>query len=389
MPVTGGRRSALCITDRLRGHATAGVRGTFYQNFFTTLGWDFDTLDVTEVGKIEVLAAAHNRDLIVLIKVASYDLVQAVRQKTHATLVFDFSDALWKPIHRRVGWHDLERILRCVDLVVCENDHLQPFARRHQIHSAGVITAPTAVPLERFDAARQPTMERADQSKSKFVIGWVGSRTTASALYKVRDSLVRLALRHPQLQVRLLGVTESAAAKILGEIPHSVVPEYDEGVMISEMMRFDVGLYPEPFDTEDYVARGPLKALLYMAAGLPVVCAPSGDCLRIIRDGESGMFASTTAEWERKLEALIQNDSLRRDMGRKALEAARLTQTTEVLYGALQQAIQDEANWKHSVRNLPPLTIRVRQKFRSLGFRADSLGARIVRMVKQRGRRLR
>jgi glycosyltransferase involved in cell wall biosynthesis len=373
--------SVLCVTDSQSGHATAGVRGAFYRRFFEGEGWNVKTVDVVKEGRQAVLGAARDCHWVVLIKTPSLSLARALRAETRAVLAFDFSDALWKPVHRRAGWHDLERILGVVDAVFCENDYLAPFARRCNPH---VFTAPTAVPLEAFDAVRASVKKHSAEAGSpRTRVGWVGSRTTVGALEKVRVPLGALAARHPGMELRVLGASESAVARALGEeprdprIPRSVLAEYDEGTMIREMLALDVGIYPAPFDTEDYAARGPLKVMLYMAAGLPIVCEPGGDCSRLLRDGESGMFASSPEEWERKLEALLVSTGLRARMGAAALEVARAAQHPDNLFGELRTALATVRRGEGT----PPAPFT--GSLRSGAFRLDALVARGVRAVRR------
>src|SRR5690606_25309602 len=137
------------------------------------------------------------------------------------------------------------------------------------------------------------------------VIGWVGSRATVGALAKIRAPLRALLARHPALEFRVVGARPADVAAILGRERVTVRAEYDQDGMIDEMLAFDIGVFPAPLDEEDYRARGALKALLYMAAGLPAVCLDAGDCAALVTDGVDGMLARTEAEWEAKLEALV------------------------------------------------------------------------------------
>lgn len=371
------RRSVLCVVDSQKGHATAGVRGAFYRRLFQDEGWDFEARDAARERPSGIVRAARGRDWVILIKVSSLALTRALRG-SGALLAFDFSDALWQRLHRRAGWHDLERILAEVDAVFCENDFLVPFARRR---NPQVFTGPTSVPLAAFDAARAAGGPR---DPGRLRLGWVGSRTTLPGLAKLRAPLANLAARHPQLEVRVLGASGRAVAAALPGVPVRVLEEYDEPGMIGEMLGFDVGLYPAPFDAEDYASRGPLKALLYMAAGLPVACDAGGDCSVLMRNGESGVLVAKAEEWEGKLEALLVDPGLRRRLGSAALERARESQRAERLFGAVRAALHSVRREARPARSLPA---RARDAVRSLGFRLDAFGARALRAVRKAARR--
>jgi glycosyltransferase involved in cell wall biosynthesis len=357
------------------------VRGSYYLDFFKAEGWTVRTLDAAVESSQKILEAARGCAWIVLIKVPTLRLVRALTKTPGAVVVFDLSDALWMPLHRRAGWHDLERILHAVDGVFCENEFLAPFARRF---NARVFMAPTSVPLAKFDRARE---SRAARIPDGIVAGWVGSRTTIPALEKIRGPLKNLLARHPALEIRVLGASRAAVDRALGSIPCTVFPEYDERGMIEAMLSLDIGMYPEPFDAEDYAARGPLKALLYMAAGLPVVCAPGGECSRLFEDGVNGMLAAGSDEWEAKLEALIASVSRREAMGRAALDTARATQRPGILYAGVREALSTVHPGQKpysSQGRLASAPRQIAQALRSAGFRILTAWSRGVRL----GRRL-
>ena len=85
------------------------------------------------------------------------------------------------------------------------------------------------------------------------------------------------------------------------------------------LQQFSVGLMPLP---QDEWSRGKcaLKALQYMACGVPCIATPHGAVLDIIRHGENGWFAETEMEWREAL-AAMRDPALRRRLG----EAARAT----------------------------------------------------------------
>ena len=75
-----------------------------------------------------------------------------------------------------------------------------------------------------------------------------------------------------------------------------------------------------------------LKALQYMALGIPTICSPVGVNSDIIQDGENGFLASTEEEWIAKLKLLIHSPEKRLLLGK----AGRLT--VEEKYSAIVQA---------------------------------------------------
>jgi len=58
-----------------------------------------------------------------------------------------------------------------------------------------------------------------------------------------------------------------------------------------------------------------LKALQYMALGVPTVCSPVGVNVDIIADGENGSLAGSDEEWVHKLTLLLRSAPLRQRLG--------------------------------------------------------------------------
>jgi glycosyltransferase involved in cell wall biosynthesis len=88
---------------------------------------------------------------------------------------------------------------------------------------------------------------------------------------------------------------------------------------VEALQGLSVGLMP--LDKTEW-ARGKcaLKALQYMACGVPCIATPFGAVCDMIEDGVNGVFADTEREWRDAIERL-RDPALRRRLG----EAARAT----------------------------------------------------------------
>ena len=384
VPLATAQR-VLYVTDSRRGRATARARGSLYREFFEDDGWGFGLVDVVVESEESIVSAAENYDVVVLLKIASYSLVRRLRIRTRARLVFDLTDSLWKLGYRADGWYDLERILRSVDAVFCENEFMRAYGARF---NGDVRILPTCAQVELFDTARASSPVITPRA-GRVVIGWVGSRGTSGGLKKIRTPLMRLSARYPGVEFRLLGVSQAIAAGIFAGSPFACQPDYDEADMVREIRSFDIGLFPVPLDIKDYRVRGPLKALLYMAGGIPAICQNDGDCARILEDGITGMLADSEEEWERKLEALILSSDLRHCIGQAGLARVRqghtLAQTYEAIRDSLLAVINVGGSWVgkaiESDRRRPPLFTRSMDAVRSAALRVGGIGFRIHRKL--------
>ena len=86
------------------------------------------------------------------------------------------------------------------------------------------------------------------------------------------------------------------------------------------LQRFDIGLYPLPMDNQWVLGKSGLKALQYMAVGLPVVATAIGANYRIIENGRSGFLVKTKEEWIAALLTLMNDPQLRKNIGIAARE---------------------------------------------------------------------
>src|SRR5262249_17617037 len=100
---------------------------------------------------------------------------------------------------------------------------------------------------------------------------------------------------------------------------------------VEDLRPIDIGVMPLP---DDQWSRGKcgLKALQYMALGIPTICSPVGVNTDIISEGRNGFLASTEDEWIKKLSELLQSAQLRQQVGM----AGRAT--VEANYSCLAQA---------------------------------------------------
>jgi glycosyltransferase involved in cell wall biosynthesis len=80
---------------------------------------------------------------------------------------------------------------------------------------------------------------------------------------------------------------------------------------LEDLNKIDIGVMPLPDDNWSKGKCG-LKALQFMALGIPTICSPVGVNTDIIQDNENGFLAGTEAEWVDKLSRLLRSAELRR-----------------------------------------------------------------------------
>lgn len=239
---------------------------------------------------------------------------KAVARSPDTSLILDIDDAVWLPNvsgnNATFGWvkgpRKLYRSLRYADLVIAGNSYLRAHAERF---NSCVRVIPTTIDTDHHQNMRS-------KADDKICIGWTGSHTTTPHFELAAPALKRVQEKYGH-RVRF---------KVIGDPDYRNENLGIRGIAwekereIEELSDIDIGIMPLP-DTEWAKGKCGLKALQYMALGIPPVVSPVGVNTEIVEDGKNGFLAWEEEAWVKSLEHLIENASLRKKLG----EAARNT----------------------------------------------------------------
>ena len=131
------------------------------------------------------------------------------------------------------------------------------------------------------------------------------------------------------------------ADPVRNPLPDAEVRPWALETEVGEIGRFSVGIMPQP---EGDWMRGKcaLKALLYMACGIPCIVSNTGAALEFVQDGVNGLIARNPEEWQVALERL-RDPELRARLGAagRATVIARysLAQAAPRLLGLLESLV--------------------------------------------------
>ena len=236
-------------------------------------------------------------------------------------LVFDFDDATFLgDVSAANRWAGRLRprgkaasLCRVAAHVTVGNETLADFARRH----ARLVTViPSTIDTTAYVPRPRPANPRP-------VVGWTGSTTTVRYLEALHPVLVELR-RVIDFEMLVVGVPVDLPGIEVRYVPWNADTEPDD------LRPVDVGVMPL---TDDEWSRGKsgMKALQYMALGIPPVVSPVGVNARIVADGKNGFHARDNEEWVRKLQLLLREPELRRRLGEQG------RRTVEQEYSAIVQ----------------------------------------------------
>ncbi len=248
-------------------------------------------------------------------------------------LVFDFDDAIYLgDTSSANAWsrclktkRKTEAICRVASHVTVGNEFLARFARDH---ARAVTVVPTTIDTELYDVRPRPKNPRP-------VVGWSGSATTLSYLRSLVPALQHLSQRQ-EFELRVIG----------GEIQVDGVPvhcrPWRPDTEVEDLRSLDVGVMPLS-DDEWSRSKCGLKALQYMALGIPPVVSPVGVNTNIVRDGINGFYARTEGEWVERIARLLRDESLRRRLGEEARWTVKQSYSHRVHAPRLGQVLRDVA----------------------------------------------
>jgi len=210
-------------------------------------------------------------------------------------------------------------LIRTADHVITSSPALNDFSLAINERCACTYIS-SSVDTDRFVPANPYSNERI------VTIGWTGTFSSKVYLDILRGVFQELSKR---VKYKL---------KVIGNFAYEL-PGVDLEVVrwtkereVEDLQTFDIGVYPLPID--DWVlGKSGLKAIQYMAFGLPTVATEVGTTPMLIRHGENGVLVKTEDEWLDALETLVRQPDLRRSLGEAARRDAVAKYSTQAISG--------------------------------------------------------
>ncbi|MBI4323000.1 MAG: glycosyltransferase family 4 protein [Candidatus Omnitrophica bacterium] len=254
-------------------------------------------------------------------------------------IVYDLDDAIhlpgpqerfqgrvwqWLKWHPKVPW-----MLRHCAHAVVGNRYLEAYAKQF---TAQVTVLPTPEDPARFRDGPPAA------SNGPLTIGWIGTHSTASYLLQLVEVFQALARRYA-IRVAVVGAGRPIhmPGVMVENVPWSLQEE-------SRLVQgFNIGVYPlggSEFDR----GKACYKAVLYMAAGVPLVASNFGANRDLIQDGVNGLLASSPEEWSARLAELIEQPDLRARLGQAGRRTVAQRYSVVVNAPALIHLLQSAAS---------------------------------------------
>jgi len=199
-------------------------------------------------------------------------------------------------------------LLKTADFVIASSPFLESEALKHNLAGrAAYVTSSVDVHHFRPRSVRPPN--------PKVVIGWTGTFSSQRFLDGMAPMLRKLRETH-DFEFRIVGNFDFEMPGV-----DLKVVRFDKATEIADLEPFDIGVYPLWDETFVYGKSG-LKAIVYMAMGIPVVASAVGATLLLYEHGEIGFMVRDDEEWLAALKTLIDDRPLRERMGETARRVA-------------------------------------------------------------------
>lgn len=267
-----------------------------------------------------------NKDLLPNLKVR---WVEKVIWLFNKNLVFDIDDAIY------IGprGEKLKAILPYYKAVIAGSDVLQAYTQT--TYGIKSYYIPMAINTNIY----QPAKVRAT---GKLRIGWSGSHhTNVYALPLLREPLTALS---KVLDFEFIVISNKNPDLDWATINTRFI-QWTEDTEIQGLQQFDIGLMPlkdEPFEQ----GKCALKAVQYMAIGIPALVSPVGVNSKIVRDGIDGFHCKSIDEFTANLLLLASDEAKRLTLGKNAKSRVDELYSVKVLANQYEAVFKEIAYGK-------------------------------------------
>ena len=231
--------------------------------------------------------------------------------KTGVPIIFDYDDAIWRS-NREGGNKTLSflknpdkisEIISVSSFVIAGNQYLADYASKY---CDNVSIIPTTIDTE---------YHKSTASHSEIVIGWTGTFSTFPYLKELFPVLRKIKASFPQVKFNVICDLDTVIPEL--GIRTTLWNKEDE---IIQLQSISIGVMPLP-DNDWSKGKCGFKGLQYMSLKIPTLMSPVGVNVDILRDGENGFLPDSPEQWYNRLTQLIQDKSLRIEMGEKGYQS--------------------------------------------------------------------
>lgn len=290
------------------------------------------TLTAFEANHFKDWESLSDYDAVILQKrLFSPKIIRSIR-KHSKVLIYDTDDAVWEPHGKkhhiwtrwRTEWR-LRATVKAADACLVANGYLKDALVRR----GGRVQV---LPMALDESIWQP---QTNTLHGPLRIGWAGAPVNLTYLNQLSPLMLRLQASPTPIEwVVYCGQPPALPAEI--SVTH--IP-FQKGTEAQHVQTFAIGLLPLP--ANDFAnGKSPIKALQYMACGVPFVSDRSRGAEELLAGSTAGRLVHGLAEWQDALEQMIRSPELRADMGATGRQVFLSRHSTTATAHQLAESIQ-------------------------------------------------
>lgn len=257
--------------------------------------------------------------------------------KDRVKLVYETDDDMLRPDTSSGLAHLLDdgvretfrHCLRISDLVTVSTE---PLAEQMRAYNPNIAVIPNHIDADMLYIDRP--------QRARVTVGWAGGMSHLIDWVHVADPMRDVLTQHPDIDMHFYGIDYSPLLKRTCRYTPWRVDVWDYYKNID----FDIGVAPLA-DTSFNTCKSHIKALEYMALGIPVVASDRPAYRDMVVDGVTGYLVRTEDEWRDRLTDLINDTAMRTEMGAKGREIAA-NWTIQQGWKLWRNAYQEVTEWQ-------------------------------------------
>jgi len=302
----------LALFSRDLGKGSSKYRLAQYLEYFKSRELNVRLVNRNDINKSLIREAGHFNILFNQRYLFNYSLSKKLIEISRR-VIFDFDDAIYtrpgKPYSLIAGLRVKRRMhlwLKRSDVVTTSSLFLSEYAKKF-------TDSVEIVPMS-LDLALWKPKEKSP-GDSSITIGWAGAPVNINLIEQQGEILSGLQKKYPFIKLSVF-----SGRKPVLSCPFDYHP-FKPGLEPYFIRNLDIGLLPLK-DDEFHKGKSPIKAIQYIACGVPVVGNVIG-ATREILNNENSIVVSEKKEWYDALETLILKRDMRKSMGVAARKQAK------------------------------------------------------------------
>lgn len=191
------------------------------------------------------------------------------------------------------------------DCVVADSTYLAGLSMRY---NENVVWIPDNVDPSRY------SLVKVHKSRRRPVLVWSGTAPKAAHLLSIKDVMTQL----PPAELLVISDREPDCLPDLQSVTECRYEHFSTKTYPRLLVESDIVISPKILNNGYELGHTEFKITTGMAQGLPAVASPQQSYLEAVRHNDGGFIACNMSDWKEALTTLIQDHTLRSEMGARA-----------------------------------------------------------------------